>query len=253
MTVSIVVPVYNQEKYIDSCIKSALAQTYDDCEIIVVNDGSTDRTSEACLSYRDEIRYFEKSNGGPSSALNMGLSKMKGSWFKWLSSDDLLKPKSLETMLNKAQDTCESVIYGDWEMIDENGNTLGTSREKSFSHHEDFCIALFDGFIGNASASLIRRACFRRTGKFDERLRFGEDYLMWLKLAKHYRFVHVPQVVAAYRYHPGSLTDTNLDRLRQNSAHIRETGWRYWKKHKTSSRSSSESPTPGRRSTCDSL
>ena len=229
MTISIVIPVYNHEKYVGACIRSAVAQTYNDFEVIVVNDGSTDGTADVCSGFGDEIRYFEKSNGGPASALNVGVANMKGAWFKWLSSDDMLRPRSLETLMAKAQETGGSVVYGDWEIINEEGAVTGIFREKSFDFHEDFCIALFNGFIGNASATLIRKSCFNRTGLFDTSLRLGEDYLMWFKLAKHYRFIHTPVVVAAYRYHPRRLTDAYYDFIPYNDAQIRKIAWAYWK------------------------
>lgn len=223
------IPVYNNEKYIGSCIRSALRQTYDDYEVIVVNDGSTDGTGDVCSSFGVDIRYFEKSNGGRASALNVGIAHMRGTWFKWLSGDDVLKPQSLEVLLMKAKETGDHVTYGDWEMIDEKGTSTGIFRERSFDYHEDFCIALFDGFIGKASATLIRSTCFRRTGFFDTSLRFGEDYLMWFKLAKHYRFVHVPEVVAACRCHRRFLADNNPRRILWNDSQIRKIAWAYWK------------------------
>lgn len=95
--VSIIIPVYNGSNYLEESINSALAQTYRNIEVIVVNDGSTDggATERIALSYGDRIRYFYKENGGVSTALNLGLEKMKGEWFSWLSHDDLYLPEKL--------------------------------------------------------------------------------------------------------------------------------------------------------------
>jgi glycosyltransferase involved in cell wall biosynthesis len=226
--VSIIVPAYNQEKYIEKCIQSALNQSYRDCEIIIVNDGSTDSTGEICMRYASETRYFEKQNGGPSSALNVGLREMRGTWFKWLSADDKLKPRCVEALVEKAKETREHIFYGDWERIDHEDRSLGLMREKVFENHEDFCRSLFNRFIGNADTTLIEKTCFARTGPFDESLRFGEDYLMWLKLAKHYRFVHVPEVLAEYRSHSGQLSKKVVDRLKENNDRIRLLATKYW-------------------------
>ena len=87
--VSIIIPVYNGENYLREAIDSALAQTYKNIEIIVVNDGSKDKTDEICKSYGSRIRYFKKENGGVSTALNLGIKKMNGEYFSWLSHDDL--------------------------------------------------------------------------------------------------------------------------------------------------------------------
>ena len=94
--VSIVIPVYNGERYVRYAIDSALAQTYDNIEIIVVNDGSTDKTDEIVKSYGNKVRYIKKKNGGVSSALNMAIEKMKGEYFSWLSHDDTYEPTKIE-------------------------------------------------------------------------------------------------------------------------------------------------------------
>ena len=99
--VSIVIPAYNASNYLAEAIESALAQTYRNIEIIVVNDGSRDdgATERVALSYGDRIRYFKKENGGSSSALNMGIANMTGEWFSWLSHDDLYEPDKLEKQI----------------------------------------------------------------------------------------------------------------------------------------------------------
>lgn len=87
---SVIIPVYNGSNYLSQAIDSVLEQTYQNIELIVVNDGSTDNfeTRNISLSYGNKIRYFEKDNGGVSSALNFGISKMLGKYFCWLSHDD---------------------------------------------------------------------------------------------------------------------------------------------------------------------
>src|SRR5262245_26319850 len=95
--VSIIIPVFNGSNYLREAIDSALVQTYQNTEIIVVNDGSNDngKTREIALSYGQQIRYFEKENGGVSSALNMGICKMTGDYFSWLSHDDVYNPEKV--------------------------------------------------------------------------------------------------------------------------------------------------------------
>ena len=89
--VTILIPVYNGSNYLKEAIESALAQTYKNKEIIVVNDGSTDngKTKEIALSYKDKIKYYEKENGGAPTALNYGIERMTGDYLSWLSHDDL--------------------------------------------------------------------------------------------------------------------------------------------------------------------
>ena len=101
--ISIIIPVYNGANYMREAIDSAIAQTYKNIEIIVVNDGSTDNgeTEKIALSYGDKINYYYKENGGCASALNYGISKMKGEWFSWLSHDDVYFPTKLESQVNE--------------------------------------------------------------------------------------------------------------------------------------------------------
>ena len=96
--VSIIIPVYNGGNYLSEAIDSALNQTYENIEIIVVNDGSQDdlKTEQIALSYGERITYVSKENGGSSSALNVGIRTMKGEYFSWLSHDDLYLPEKIE-------------------------------------------------------------------------------------------------------------------------------------------------------------
>ena len=96
--VSIVIPVYNGSNYLANAIDCALSQTYQNTEIIVVNDGSTDggATEQVAMSYGDRIRYFSKPNGGVSSALNYGIANMTGEYFSWLSHDDAYSPDKVK-------------------------------------------------------------------------------------------------------------------------------------------------------------
>lgn len=104
--VSIVIPAYKAANYLAEAIDSALAQTYKNIEIIVVNDGSPDdgATREVALSYGDKIKYYEKENGGCASALNYGIGVMTGDYFSWLSHDDLYLPEKIESLLKMADE-----------------------------------------------------------------------------------------------------------------------------------------------------
>ena len=105
--VSIVIPVYNGSNYLAQAIDSALGQTYPNCEVLVVNDGSDDggATAELALGYGEKIRYFEKENGGVATALNLGIRQMRGEYFAWLSHDDLYKPEKIELQVKAALDS----------------------------------------------------------------------------------------------------------------------------------------------------
>ena len=130
--ITILIPVYNGEKFVKDAIDSALAQTYDNFEILVVNDGSTDNTKEVLASYGDRIRVISKPNGGVSTALNTGIANMRGEWLSWLSHDDKYLPdkllaqvKELNRMIGEGcEDIQKIILYCSNERIDINGNFI---------------------------------------------------------------------------------------------------------------------------------
>ena len=123
--VSIVIPVYNGSDYLDAAIQSALAQTWENCENIVVNDGSNDHGATASVAerYQDRITYYEKSNGGTATALNYGIERMKGTYFSWLSHDDLYLPNKLRNQMNllDRKGDPKRVIAGNYALVQDQG------------------------------------------------------------------------------------------------------------------------------------
>ncbi len=98
--VSIIMPAYNAEEYIEEAIRSVLSQTYQNWELFIINDGSTDTTEDKIASFTDErIKYYKKKNGGVSSARNLGLENMKGDFFCFLDADDYFTSNSLESRI----------------------------------------------------------------------------------------------------------------------------------------------------------
>ena len=134
--VSIIIPVYNGKNYMKEAIDSALAQTYQNIEIIVVNDGSTDNgaTRKIAESYGNKIKYFEKENGGVSTALNLAIEKMSGDYFSWLSHDDRYYKNKIESQIEYLKKYDENtIIYTDYDLMDENSNVFA----KSIKDHEE--------------------------------------------------------------------------------------------------------------------
>lgn len=205
--VSIIIPVYNGEKYIETAIRSALDQTYENIEIIVINDGSTDKTEEICTSYGNKIKYYKKENGGVSTVLNMALKKMTGEYFSWLSHDDFYFPNKIEEEIKNIEE--KTIVFSDYGLIDENGycyDKVIMSHEVVKMHNE---YALLKGYI-NGITLLIPKEAFEECGTFDEKLRCTQDYDMWFRmLLKGYRFKHIPKILASTRIHGNQVTNTN--------------------------------------------
>ena len=213
--VSIVIPVYNGSDFVKEAIDSAFAQTYENIEIIVVNDGSADNgaTREIALSYGDKIRYIEKENGGVSSALNRGIAEMKGAYFSWLSHDDMYTPEKIERQVDllKTKDHCVTFCVGD--TIDAASQMMkkGTLLPLLAVNEENpSSVALQQMFSTSSYGGcnfLIPAAAFKECGLFDESLRYVQDMLMWIRLFVHgYRLVYGDHHGVLSRVHEGQLT-----------------------------------------------
>ena len=189
--VSIIIPVYNGSNFLAQAIDSAIAQTYQNIEIIVVNDGSCDNgeTERIALSYGEKIKYIKKENGGVSSALNVGIREMKGEYFSWLSHDDLYTEEKIAKQiecLNEQDDNTIIVCLS--RQINKDGGYL-TKAEKvcaaKFGEKIDNKTEikyLLSSYLFSGCSLLIPKTALVSAGGFDESLRYNQDFDMWLKL-----------------------------------------------------------------------
>ncbi|HXF99752.1 MAG TPA: glycosyltransferase family A protein, partial [Bacteroidota bacterium] len=168
--VSVVIPAYNAEKYIRRTLESALAQTYEPFEVIVVDDGSTDATAEIVrdIAARDRrMRLLQKENGGVATARNLGIQSSDGSLIAPLDADDVWYPSKLEEQMSLMQRCDESVglVYCWSKIIDEADRPI-----VDITHtHEGNVVSelMFSNFLGNGSCALIRRHCFDAVGYYN--------------------------------------------------------------------------------------
>lgn len=214
-TVSIVIPVFNGSRFLKEAVDSALAQTCERVEVLVVNDGSDDggQTDEIARSYGSRIRYFQKANGGVGSALNLGIREMRGDYFSWLSHDDVYYPHKVELQLRRlAREANPVILYGDYDLIDAASRLIGTNR---ISHVEPrmFRGALMTDYPINGCTALVPRRALETVGLFAEDLPTTQDYAMWFRMAKQFDFVHLPEILIKSRIHSaqGSVRLATLD------------------------------------------
>lgn len=190
--VSIVIPVYNGSNFMRCAIDCALNQTYENTEIIVINDGSNDdgKTEEIALSYGDRIRYFSKPNGGVSSALNYGIAKMTGDYFAWLSHDDAYTSTRIEdsVKLLRQHDLLgkRCVGFTGGYIADAGGSKIKDFRScfdkhRLYSGYEVMEAITAHGTLYGCNF-LIPRGVFDEVGGFDESLRYSQDALMWYRI-----------------------------------------------------------------------
>ncbi len=223
-TISIIIPVFNGSDYLAEAIRSALDQTYNNREIIVINDGSNDNgaTREVALSYGDQIRYFEKENGGVSSAFNYGIKKMRGEYFSWLSHDDTYVKEKLHIQvetLNKSSHK-NVILFSEYFLIDAKSTVIGKSNI-SFTDDEfiDLYIILKRPFI-NGNTVLIPKTVFDVVGLFDIDLKHTQDYDMWARAAKRFKFLFIKKELINSRIHKNQGSRINYD-FRSNSLELK--------------------------------
>ena len=229
--VSVVIPVYNGANYMREAIDSALAQTYSNIEVIVVNDGSSDggETDSIARSYGDRIVYIKKENGGVSSALNEGIRHMTGEYFSWLSHDDIYSREKIQHQIEALSKTTDkkTVCLCGHCFINENSECLSKKATARFGdgvygwRDVVFEIVTNGAFFG--CALLIPKAAFDECGTFHEGLRFSQDALMWLQIfLSGYSLAYNADVDVYSRIHGKQVTQTGRALFQKDSLTIGE-------------------------------
>lgn len=207
--VSIIVPAFNAEKYIAGTIKSVLNQTYSHWELLVVDDGSTDRTKDIVKEYLGDprISYFYKNNGGQGSARNLGIKKAKGFYLAFLDADDLWDSHKLEVQLAVLMKEDVSLVFSKVRCIDKNGRFInrfiGSGRGKYQGFQTLFLLGVGNIAIPNLSVMATKESIIG-TGRFSEedQIRNIEDFDLWFRLLlSGYKFYGMKEVLGSYRIH----------------------------------------------------
>jgi glycosyltransferase involved in cell wall biosynthesis len=209
--VSVIIPCYNQAHYLGEAIESVINQTYPRCEIIVVDDGSTDNTAEVAARYK-EVRCIRQQNQGLSAARNSGLRESKGEFLVFLDSDDRLLPEAIETGLKYLQERPEcAFVSGHYRLIDSEGEP-GPPEPQHLVEKDHYLTLLRKNYIIAPASVVYRREVFDAVGSFDTSLRSSEDYDIYLRIART-RAVHCHGgVVAEYRRHTSNMS-SNSERM----------------------------------------
>lgn len=194
---SVVIPLYNKELSIESTVQSILDQSFRDFELIIVNDGSKDKSLTVVEKFKDErIRIFTKENGGECSARNYGIKMAKREWIAFIDADDLWKKDHLfiiSQLILKYPD--KSVFATSIRNTDEEY----TNQFVSYVIEDYFVDALKKERIITSSSSVINKNCFLEVGYFNENYKLGGDLDMWCRLAKKYSFVKSLVYTSLYR------------------------------------------------------
>jgi len=215
--VSIVIPVYNGAQYLSAAIDSALGQTYPNIEVLVVNDGSCDdgETARVAKRYGDRIRYEEKENGGVATALNLGIERMRGEYFAWLSHDDLYLPGRIahQMSLIRRYGPRQLVAGGYW-LVNSQLEILAPQDIRRMYTREKLDIPLFPVFhcAVNGCTMLIHKQHFDRVGLFESSLSTTQDYDLWFRMLRGQRLVYTRQLDVLSRVHDGQTSVAMLNK-----------------------------------------
>jgi glycosyltransferase involved in cell wall biosynthesis len=194
-------------------LHSALDQTYDDSEIIVIDDGSTDDTRERVRRYGEEVRYYYQSNKGVSAARNTGLSVATGELIAYLDADDIWYPHKLSSQVSFLDDNQHcGFVHSEVDIIDENDEIIHRKMNQTTGRSvpRGYCtLQLLKRNHIHDSTVLVRRKYVDRVGHFDERLKAVEDYLQWILISMEGAAVgYMDEPVAMYRVTKGSLSSS---------------------------------------------
>jgi glycosyltransferase involved in cell wall biosynthesis len=212
--VSIVMPVYNSEKFLNDSINDILKQTYKNFEFILIDDGSTDKSLEIIKSFAEKdsrIKFFTKNNGGTGSALNLGFSKASGKYATWVSSDDKKYPNFIESLVNilDNNEDCKFVFSAFDEYVE--GNFNSKIYRKLFPLEKT---GPLDNFLDISNQYCITGICFlfyldlkNLCGKYEEYP--GEDYVMGVKMGTLTKVYATTESLGAHCLHKESLTVKN--------------------------------------------
>ncbi|MGC9611137.1 MAG: glycosyltransferase [Minisyncoccia bacterium] len=222
--VSVVIPSYNSAKYILEAVDSALGQTYQPLEIIVVNDGSTDDTEKILESYvkTNRIRYIYQQNKGLAGARNTGFRAAKGKYVALLDSDDLFLPKKIERQVEYLENHSEcDVCYCDlWHFFEGKPEENLKLNYEYHSGPDVFRELLHKNFI-NPLSVVLRRSVLENIGYFNEKFFRSEDWEYWIKLAyRGARFCFLPEILARYRMRKESLSYSWSDEIQRKQKEL---------------------------------
>jgi len=228
--VSIIIPTYNCREFIGRAIRSVLDQTFQDFELIIVDDGSTDNTKEIVndLIKKDKrIKYiYQENSGGPGKPMNTGILASRGEFIAFLDSDDEWLPEKLEKQLKLFKDSfnkglglvsCNCNIL----CIEENSQKiLGEYKTPNFpSRNKAFQKLLRDCFIFSESSVLTKKKVLDKVGLFDENaeVKGFQDWELWLRIVKNHDFSSLPEPLLKYYFHKDNYSITKIKNLRKNT------------------------------------
>jgi glycosyltransferase involved in cell wall biosynthesis len=222
-SVSVIIPVFNGQNYLEKALTSCLNQSYKNIEIVVVDDGSEDGTYEIVKNFiakDDRVKYFRKENGGVASALNFGLEKISGDYFTWLSHDDTYHPKKIEEQIHEIQKyDANTIIFCDYSLMNKYGDIIEKVDLLKYNYlgfERNPLYALFQSSINGCCLLIPRNIFSKQAFKFNENLHTTQDYDLWYRIFQNSNLVHMSRNLVNYRIHEEQDSQKSPNLIKEN-------------------------------------
>lgn len=224
--VSLIMPVYNAAPTLRDSVDSALAQTYGNLEVIIVDDGSTDASPDVIAEYGSRVRVVRKRNGGVASAMNAGVGAMSGEWYAHLAGDDVMYPRAIERLAGAAAllgPSARVIPASAMRIVRADGSSRVWFYDCNHMSTFEQGVRHMDHFVGGMSF-LVPRAAHEACGPYDEGLIHEDwEFLLRLVVVNKYRLLHIPALTHEYRESGGSLSHRDPHRKRLERRRVLES------------------------------
>ncbi len=212
--VSIVIPFFSRVDWLMEAVESVLAQTFNNYEIIVVNDGSMEDMTEFLFKYRDKVKYIEIENGGPAIARNEGIKHAKGEYIAFLDSDDLWMPRKLEIQIEEMKRNSAIWSYCGWDTFGVGKKVLHLMTDSPYPIFQKE----YKPDIATPSV-MVKNELFKEHGdiKFNPALRYGQDSFLWMNIGADYPILAIPDKLVHVRMRGSNASKCARIQLRANS------------------------------------
>jgi len=218
--VSVILPAYNAEDTLAETVCSILDQHYEDFELLVCDDGSTDGTLRVVEEFRDSrIRIIKMDHSGLAATRNRGLERVGEEFVAFIDADDLWSPDKLGSQVRRLEQCPDVAAVYSWTVfVDESGRSL-FAQDPVYCQGDVLPDLLLGCFVGSGSNLMARRACLSAVGNFDSGLKTTEDWDCWLRLARRWSFALVPRFQVSYRIRSAAISG-NIGQIRTDQATV---------------------------------
>jgi glycosyltransferase involved in cell wall biosynthesis len=225
LKISVIMSVYNGEKYLSLAVESILNQSYSDFEFIIINDGSTDTSLDILNKFKEKdkrIKIISRENKGLIYSLNEGINLAQGEYIVRMDADDISDSQRLEKQLKYIKDNDLDICGSYADVINNLGEKVGEMKYPPLGNKIKFFILLHNTFIH--PSVIFKKSIFEKAGGYKKSFKHIEDYELWTRLVFKYKAGNIPELLLKYRIHDGQITKKNNLKMRLKGVLVRILG-----------------------------